>query len=328
MTIAETIKTSKHHHHSKADELVRSVRLINFESGEVATIMPNLGATVLELVLRSDKKLHSILEAPGSLREIIANEHYHGSKLIPFPGRIPDGKYHFAGKTFNLKRNSRDRASSMHGFVCKMPFRIVRTSVNNRRATVVLQFIHNGETKGYPFKFSVRLTYTLSRSSFTCATLIRNLDRRSIPVGDGWHPYYRTSSKIGRLRMTLPPHAVVELSQEKIPTGRIMPPTRMAVTFPLSQKKLDSVFDLGEKRRIVITTLADPRKRLELRLWQEAGAGKYRYLVVYRPASGTSVAVEPWTCAPNAANNNLGLIVLKPRGTFRASYGVTLRASR
>jgi aldose 1-epimerase len=328
MTIAETIKTSKNRNHSAREKLVRSVRLINFESGEVATIMPNLGATVMELVLRSGQKLHSILEAPGTLREIIENKHYHGSKLIPFPGRIPGGKYHFAGKSFTLKRNSKDGASSMHGFVCKMPFRIVHTSVNNKRATVILESIHDGKTKGYPFKFSVRLTCTLARSSFTCTTRIHNLERRSIPIGDGWHPYYKTSTNIIHLSMRIPPHSVVELTQDKVPTGRILPPTRKVLTIPLSQKKLDSVFDLGEKRRVVTTTLVDPRKRLELRLWQEAGVGKYRYLVVYRPASGKSVAVEPWTSAPNATNNNLGLIVLKPRGTFRASYGVTLRASR
>jgi aldose 1-epimerase len=328
MTISQTIKKPKHHHHSKEHDLVRSIRLINFESGEVATIMPNLGATVLELVLKSGKKLHSILEAPGTLQEIIDNPHYHGSKLIPFPGRIPQGKYRFGGKNLALKLNSRDGASSLHGFVCKKPFRIVRTSVNNRRASVILEYVHNGETKGFPFKFSVRITYTLAGSSFTCTTIIRNLDRRSIPMGDGWHPYYKTAAKIDRLQMTLPPHAVVELSDEKIPTGWIMTPTRKASSIALKQKKIDSVFDLGEKRRVVTTKLTDPKKGLELNLWQEAGAGKYRYLVVYRPTSGTSVAIEPWTCAPNAVNNDLGLIVLKPGGTFRGSYGVKLKSIR
>jgi len=218
--------------------------------------------------------------------------------------------------------------SSIHGFVCKKPFRIVRTSVSDHRASVILEYKHGGETKGYPFKFSVRLTYTLTSKSFDCTTVIRNLDSRAIPIGDGWHPYYKTTGKINRLLLSLPPHSIVELSDEKIPTGRIVRPVRKTSIVPLRRKAVDSVFDLGEKRRRVTTKLIDPKNGLELRLWQEAGLGKYRYLVVYRPPSGTSVAIEPWTCAPNAINNKLGLIVLKPRGKFVASYGVSLKSIR
>jgi aldose 1-epimerase len=94
---------------------------------------------------------------------------------------------------------------------------------------------------------------------------------------------------------------------------------------PLSRKVLDTVFDFGVKRKIVTTKLIDRKQGIELQLWQESGKGQYRYLVLYRPASGTSVAIEPWTCAPDAFNNNLGLLVLNPGGKFRASYGVKLK---
>jgi aldose 1-epimerase len=244
---------------------------------------------------------------------------------MPFPGRIPSGKYLFAAKKYALKPNTKDGASSIHGFVCKKPFRIVRTTVNDRRASVILEYIHKGDTKGYPFKFSVRLTYTLAHRSFSCTTAVRNLDKRTIPMGDGWHPYYKTSGKINRMLLTLPSHSVVELTAQKVPTGRIVKPTRKSSTILLRRKEIDSVFDLGKRRRRVTTKLIDTKSRVELRLWQEAGDGKYRYLVVYRPTSGTSVAIEPWTCAPNAANNGMGLIVLKPGGKFKASYGVRLK---
>lgn len=322
------MKKPKHPHGSKKHDLIRSIRLVNFETGEVATIMPNLGATVLELVLKSGKNLHSILEGPGSLQEMIDNKHYHGAKLMPFPGRIPNGRYQFAGKNYALKPNTQDGAASIHGFVCKRPFRIVHTAVSNHRASVVLEYIHRGDTKGYPFKFSVRLTYTLASKSFSCTTVVRNLDKRAIPMGDGWHPYFKTSGKTNQLLLALPPSSIVELSAEKIPTGRIVRPARKTFIIPLRRKAIDTVFDLGEKRRRVTTKLIDPKNGVELRLWQEAGVRKYRYLVVYRPPSGTSVAIEPWTCAPNAANNKLGLIVLKPKGRFVASYGVSLKTIR
>jgi galactose mutarotase-like enzyme len=91
---------------------------------------------------------------------------------------------------------------------------------------------------------------------------------------------------------------------------------------------MDSVFDLGEKRRRATIKLINTKSGMALHLWQDAGKGKYRYLVVYRPPSGTSVVIESWTCAPNAANNKMGFIVLKPGGTFKASYGVSLKSIR
>jgi aldose 1-epimerase len=328
MTIRQMSKEQAHFHRSKTDDLVRSIRLVNSETGEAATIMPNLGATVMELLLRSGKALHSILESPGSIREIIENKHYHGARLMPFPGRTPLGKYQFAGKNYTLQPNTKDGAGSIHGFVCKRPFRIARTTVNNRRESVILEYNHNGDTKGYPFSFSVRVTYTLASGAFSCATVVRNKDRRAISMGDGWHPCFKTSGKVNRLLLSHPSHSVVELAARKVPTSRILKPTRKTSTIPLKRKEIDSVFDLGEKRRRATTELINPKTGVALHLWQDAGEGKYRYLVVYRPPSGTFVAIEPWTCAPNAANNKMGLIVLKPGGKFKASYGVNLKSIR
>jgi aldose 1-epimerase len=328
MMISQKIKKLKNVHHARRHDLLRSIRLVNFETGEAATILPYLGGTVLELILKSGKQLHSLLESPGSLQDNIDNKHYHGAKLMPFPGKIPHGRYQFGGKRYTLRPNTRDGAASIHGFVYMKPFRIVRTVVNNKLASIILEHVDKGDTKGYPFKFSIRLTYTLANRSFSCRTLIRNLDSRAMPVGDGWHPYYNSTGQINRLLLSLPSHSVVELTGQKVPTGRIIRPTRKTVTIPLRQKEFDSVFDLGEKRRRATTKLTGSKSGMELRLWQDAGTGKYRYLVVYRPPSGTSVAIEPWTCAPNAANNKMGLIVLKPRGKFSASYGVSLKSIR
>ena len=276
MTLRQTIKKPKHSHHARRRDLVRSIRLVNFETGEVVTIMPNLGAAVVDLVLNSGKRLHSILESLGSLQEIIDNKHYYGAKLMPFPGRTLHGRYQFGGKSYALRPNTRNGAASIHGFVCRKPFRIVRTVVNDRRASVILEYIHKGGTKGYPFRFSVRLTYALAHRSFSCTTVVRNLDKRAIPMGDGWHPYYKTSGEIKWPLLSLPSHSVVELSGQKVPTGLIVTSTRKAITIPLRRREIDSVLDLGKKRRRVTTKLIDPKSGLELDLgrrreWGDTG---------------------------------------------------------
>ena len=153
----------------------------------------------------------------------------------------------------------------------------------------------------------VRLTYALSKSVLTCTTVIHNTDSRSIPIGDGWHPYFRTSGSIGKLLLSLPSHSVVEVTPPfKVPTGNVVDGSRRTTVFALNRKEMDSVFDFGEKQRRVTTKLIDPKLGIEVQLWQESGRRRYRYLVVYRPPTGSSVAIEPWTCAPKCVQQRDG----------------------
>lgn len=320
---ARTISQSK-----RPRNPLRKVTLLNFTTGEHATIFPSLGGRVHEIVLRHGKELHSLLDSPMTMREIIENKHFAGAKLIPFAGRIPEASYRFDGKRYTMRAHSRSNVA-IHGFVADKPFKVVKSTAKADQASVVMTYTHGGTTKGYPFKFAVRLTFVLRTGSFSCTTEIRNTDSRPIPVGDGWHPYFRTAGPGASFLLSLPSHSVVEITpMSKVPTGTIRDGSTRTVVVPLGNDVLDSVFDLGLERRRVTTKVIDEKKRLEVQIWQESGKGRYRYLVVYRPPSGSSVAIEPWTCAPNSFNNQMGLIVLKPGGKFKASYGVRLQRRR
>lgn len=305
----------------------RSIKLVNFETGEAVSILPNLGATVRELVLQCGGALYSVLAFPETHEAAIENKGHAGVKLIPFPGRISDAKYRFGAKTYKLRANSSNNFA-IHGFFSDKPYTLIDTTVKDKSASVVLASRHNGKTKGYPFTFEVRLTYTLTGGSFACTTEIRNTGSKPMPIGDGWHPYFKTSGSVKRLLLSIPAHSVVEVTPSKVPTSAMRKPVPRRSTIPLSNKILDSVFDFGKKRQRVTTKLIDRRLGVEIELWQDSGRGRYRYLVLYRPESGTSVAIEPWTCAPNSFNNGMGLIVLKPGGQFKASYGVKLKKLR
>ncbi len=317
--------TSKHD--KSRGNKARSIKLVNFETGEYVSILPNLGATVRKLVLGCGGKLFSILEYPQLYEETLENKHYAGVKLIPFPGRIVDASYRFAGKTHTLKVNSSGNFA-IHGFFYDKPYQLVNTKVQDNSASVALRSEHKGKTKGYPFKFEVLLTFTLRTGSFTCTTEIRNSDSRPIPIGDGWHPYFKTSGSVKRLLLSIPAHSVVEVTPSKVPTGVVRKPVSKRSTVPLSNETLDSVLDFGKSHQKVTTKLIDRKLGVEIQLWQDSGVGRYRYLILYRPVSRTSVAIEPWTCAPDSFNNNMGLIVLKPGAKFKASYGVVLRKFR
>lgn len=47
-----------------------------------------------------------------------------GDVLIPFPGRIGNGRYSFDGRTFQLECNDKEGPNAIHGFVRSLPWHI------------------------------------------------------------------------------------------------------------------------------------------------------------------------------------------------------------
>src|ERR1700694_1587057 len=47
-----------------------------------------------------------------------------GDGLIPFPGRVREGRYTFAGKTYQMERNDKEGPNAIHGFLRQVPWEI------------------------------------------------------------------------------------------------------------------------------------------------------------------------------------------------------------
>ena len=83
-----------------------------------------------------------------------------GDVLIPFPGRIADGRYSFDGESFQLERNDKEGPNAIHGFVRTLPWRVSRAEPSS----VVFEIRLEAEEyrhKGYPFSLAIRVTYWL-----------------------------------------------------------------------------------------------------------------------------------------------------------------------
>lgn len=47
-----------------------------------------------------------------------------GDVLIPFPGRISDGRYAFEGQSLQLECNDKEGPNAIHGFVRSLPWHV------------------------------------------------------------------------------------------------------------------------------------------------------------------------------------------------------------
>ena len=305
---------------SKLGKFVK-YKLLNDKTGEYISVIPEYGGNVDEIVLSKKGVTYPILEIFDSDDIANGNLKCKSTKLIPFPNRIEKGKYNFNGKFYQLPINAGTNA--IHGLLFGSPLAVIEKKVEKNQASIKLEYKYNGDVPGFPFKYKAIITYSLLKGAgFVCETVITNLDPSPMPVGDGWHPYYRTKGKVDKLHIKIPSIYRVEVV-ELIPTGKLISET-YSEAFTIGNGKYDTGFVVPEKEGKASTELYDPDLDIKLNIWQETGKGKYNYLQIYIPEDRNSIAIEPMAGATNAFNNKMGLIVLEPGQSFKASYGVIL----
>ena len=300
------------------------IKLVNTNSMERVSVIPDFGANVNEIVLSKKALNYSILDGAKNYSELIKNEWYKGSKLIPFPNRILDGRYTFNRKSFKLPINFQSQKHAIHGLLYNQKFTVKDRTVSKKSSSILLEHLYLGRTDGYPFKFKVHIKYTLSGGGFECNTVIKNEHSAKIPIGDGWHPYFRLKGSLADMLLRIPSTRQIEVDSRNIPTGEISPFEKFSSLSKIADEEIDSGFQLRKRNGLAETEIVDQEHDLKLTVWQETGEMKYNYVQVFIPPSRKSIAIEPMTCNINAFNNGEGLIILKPKSTFNATYGVRL----
>lgn len=302
------------------------VKVLDAVTGAYFTVIPEYGGNINELVLVKNEKEYSIIEGESNYSDLVNNmaKTYRSAKLIPFPNRIKDGHYRFNGNDYQLPINEKSMNNSLHGFFFDKKMDITHKEAHDNRASISLEYVYDGSVSGYPFLFKLRLVYILdSKEGFECITEVTNVDQVSLPVGDGWHPFFKTGGKVDELMLQLPTDKKIMLDARMIPTGEVEKYDKFSAPQKIGNMEFDNTFYVGDQGGRVATFVRDTENDLTINIWQDTKS--YRYLQIYIPPERTSIAVEPMTCNVNSFNNNEGLIILEPGESFKASYGVILQ---
>lgn len=146
-----------------------------------------------------------------------------GDVLIPFPGRVADGRYSFEGESFQLERNDKEGPNAIHGFVRTQPWRVVRQEAPEAVFAIDLSAEHYA-AKGYPFSLAITVSYRLDVQGLSCSFEIRNVGSRVAPVGVGFHPYFTVGlDPVDGAEAKIPAAATLEFNDNLVPTGRVLP---------------------------------------------------------------------------------------------------------
>lgn len=291
-------------------------------AGEASlTLYPQYGGMINALVIPTAAGPRNVI-AGVNPAELPANPAYRGAVLFPFPNRMRDGRYRFAGRDYQFAVNEAATGTALHGFLFRVPARVVDESRTAENHTATLEYQCDGRDEaGYPFSARVALTYTLSADGALAVEMsVENIDDQPMPVGIGWHPYYTLGRPIDECVLQMPPAQRVLIDERMLPTGERVDEERFVSPAMLGETAFDDCFVVAPGRQQAI--LWSEPDNFGLSLWQQAGETSMHFMQLYIPPDRQSIAVEPMSCGIDAFNTGAGLVVLEPGQGYRASFGV------
>lgn len=248
-----------------------------------------------------------------------------GQVLIPWPNRLEDGSYEFAGERHQLPLTEPSTGNAIHGLVRWVAWTVVERDDDR---VALAHTLH--PQPGYPFSLELEIEYALGEAGLRVTTTATNVGPSACPYGCGAHPYLTLGTPtVDSIVLRAPGRNVTHFDERGL---------------PLDTGPVDGTdYDFREPRAIGTTKLdnaytdlardADGLARVELRHPDGAGSlslwldESYPYLQLFTgdplpSVNRRSIAVEPMTCAPNAFRSGEGVRVLEPGSSMTSSWGI------
>ncbi len=283
------------------------------------SVVPAFGATLINLQLNG----HSILDTYQTAEEMLAYKWMKSGVLLPFPNRLKNGRYLWNNDAYSFFINDSITGNALHGFGLDKAYELIKTQTNPQQGSITCRYEYNGDFAAYPFPFTFEIQYQLkSTGKFAIHMAFYNDGSEAIPVGLGWHPYFKIGDDIGKLKMKMPPSEMIGIDPQMIPTGKRYEYDEFNATKQIGATILDNCFALSQEYNNRIAEVFLESETMNLRFWQQMGSNQFNYLQIFTHPDRHSIALEPMTCNVDAFNNGEGLVVLLPNEKLEVSCGV------
>ena len=233
------------------------------------------------------------------------NNGFRGGKMSPFSCRIENGQYPFEDKTYTIEKFYHEK-HALHGILYDAVFTIQSTETNAEGAMVNLAYQYKGTDKGFPFAYSLIIKWQLHKNNLvTVETTITNLSDSTIPMMDGWHPYFKLGSCINDASITLKSNGKIEYDGTLLPTGKILNQNEFEISKKIEGLHLDNCYLVDARENTCL--LENEQYQIVVQPLMN-----YPYLQLYTPSDRKSIAIENLSGIPNCFNNKIGLQLMKP----------------
>lgn len=301
------------------------VRLQDKATETTISILPAYGALLhgFEIPLQGGR--YNIIDHYTSREDLEQNLSisYKSSKLSPFACRIPGGKYAFDDESFEFAAKFKD-GSAIHGLLYNKAFSVVDEIADDTKAAIKMRYHYKKEDPGYPYDYVCEVQYILHPNRvLQVETTVLNLHDGTIPMVDGWHPYFQLGDTVNQYELQFSSDAMLEFDDQLIPTGKMIFDPAFMHAAPLGNRSLDNCFLLQVQEGTPCCVLHNPNNQLTLAFYTNP---RYSYLQIYTPPHRKSIAIENLSGAPDSFNNGMGLVRMAPRQSisFNVWYQVSV----
>lgn len=290
-------------------------------NGTTVSILPEHGAMLHSFDIKVNNSRLNVIANYADANDIKRDlgTSFKSSKLSPFACRIADGKYTYNGQLYEFPEKFVD-GNAIHGLLYNKAFTVANEKADDKRATVTLKYDYNNENEGYPFNYTCEITYTLTAGNILeLTTTVTNRSNTTIPMQDGWHPYFTLGDRVNDCLLQFNGDALIEFNDKLIPTGRQVEYREFNTPKLLNENELDNCFSIQYTKNEPAAVFSNPHNGVSVSLWPDES---YPYLQIYTPPHRQSVAIENLSATPDSFNNKMGLILLQPRAnkTFKVMY--------
>lgn len=293
--------------------------------GAVRVAVARRGAT---LVRWEVNRLGTPLDLTDGYRdeaELLAQDGVRNGVLAPFPNRVADGRYAFAGADAN---GNADAATDheydllpgrtaprliYHGFARELPFDLAEAVVSGSAARLTFAAqIRPDRHPGYPFSLDLAVSYLITANELSVGVHATNTGNSTAPYAAGWHPYFRLPGAVDDWTLQIPARTLVRTDDALIPLDgdaayqALDDNPAMDLRRPRELRDLvldacftDLAFADGDRAETVLRNMLTGD---ELRVWQLAGAMHVFTGDTLARDRRRSIALEPVEVVTNAFN--------------------------
>jgi aldose 1-epimerase len=293
-------------------------------NGTIIEFLPGYGAGLNGLHVQTASGAVNLVEGYTSPEDIekSGRVRYLGTFLFPFPNRTKGGQYQFGGKSYQFPLNESARNNALHGMLFNKPFVVAGIFTDGEHGKIEMVYRDEHPPAYYPFPYEVRIRWQFTGESLECFTSVVNIGESAMPVGFGWHPYFKSNNPVNQWKVQLPVGEEFVVDENMIPTGEMKAFSSFEKPAVFGETHFDTGLKLAASGAKAVSSFEDAQSNIKVEVWQELGEGKYNYLQVYSPPDRNMLAIEPMTCPANALQSGESVRILEPGEKQNATFGI------
>ena len=320
----------------------RAGRIDGFDAVELAdgrgarALLARRGATLLDWRVAHGGEWVLLTDGYASSAELAGQNGVRNGIMAPFPNRITDGRYAYAGREHDLLPQAPDGQRLIyHGFLRKLDMEVAQLREGEAGAVVVFTaHIRPGEFPGYPYDLDLSVEVSLDARGIALTLTATNRGSEPAPYAAGWHPYFRLGdAELDSLELTVPACQAIVTGDDLIPlpgdAAYVPLAARPTLDFrrprPIGNQVLDLCYtDLQPYADgLIRSRLHDPATGHSLTVWQRGGLTHLFTGDTLARDPRRAVAIEPVEAMTNAFNRPelAEAIRLAPGASRSFTYG-------